>query len=202
MKSLLFLSTTAFALAGVTTLSAAPGAAQVPMPATPLDALSEATASTGTPPVAGLVESILSGEDDPAVWARLEAALVDPDDPADGDRLGPAEGGASAASRETSSTDAAAVDGWEASLLVWVDRLRDGVRSPEGLIGLAVLTLLVVAGLGTLVGVLRRRDRPSRRLPARRVGLHRPGRRRVRSKGATCRDAARLEARLRHRRAA
>lgn len=164
--------------------------AQLPTPASPLDGVpEEARATRSAPPVASLVESILAGEDDPAVWARLEDALAE---------TGPATGVPG-----EEATTGATLPSW-ADLVAGLRSLPSPSRwSPEGMALVAVLGLLGVAGAGAGVGGIRRR-RASRatRFPNR-IGIPAAGRRRrSRSSRATCRDAARLEARLRHRRAA
>lgn len=172
--------------------------AQLPTPAAPTDMLPTNMLPTDSrvsqsPPVAALVESILAGEDDPAVWARLEEAL------GEGAAL-PGDAGSDAGTVEAAGRSTGIAPSWWV-VPAWMPEVLTNPSSPEMLAALIVVGLLLVAGVGVAVGTLRR-HRTSRPQRSRRVRAPGMGRRRVRGARATCRDAARLEARLRHRRAA
>lgn len=178
---------TLLTVAGVATL-----AGQLPSPASPGDELPNPVVSPleSEPPVVALVESILAGEDDPVAWAALEVALT--------------EDGQAGGAASPLGTDGAESASLSTSVAEWAREFAGTVTwTPEIVLLLGVVGLLAVAGAAALVGTLRRRRvlrRPPRGLSRRSL---RPGRRRSsRSTGAACRDAARLEARLRHRSAA
>jgi len=178
---------TLISLAGASAL-----AGQLPSPAQPVDELPgpPASQSSSEPPLVALVESILAGEDDPLAWAALEVALGEDGQSRDED-ASLATGGAEPASRWTSFL--ASARGY-ATAVNW---------TPELLLILGVVGLLTVAGAGVLVGAFRRRHVPHRSPHEPRRRLRGPGRRRPsRAAGAACRDAARLEARMKRRRAA
>lgn len=173
---------------GFLAVTSVPVRAQLPAPASPTDELprpmsqptSQRTEQRGEQPVVALVESILAGEDDPALWNTLEVALGH-----SGDQVlaGEVEGNDSGAPR------------WEAAL-DRVGGLPIPGGAPEVIVVLLVAGLLLVAGIGGAVGAFRRRRAPRRALKVSRR------RRRSRTAGTACRDAARLEARMRHRSAA